>query len=271
MKKLCLGILLLIGHQLASQPIWPIGAKAWGMGGAAVADESVFSTQNNPAAITYVKKIQAGLYAEDRFRTSNTRLASFSMIVPTRWCHIGGIINHFGYSAFNQQKFSLGLAKKLSETFSLGVNLSYVRTNIAEQEGAGNPLLEAAVMFKPVRKVALALFIFNPTQSRYSGNSTDFIPTFVRAGLSYHVNKQVQVLVEADKAHGQDVLFRSGINYKVLSNLSLRAGASNNPVYVTFGFGTAFRNIGLDFSVSVHDVLGYSPHLSFILPFADKQ
>ncbi len=249
-----------------AQPTSTIGAKSWGLGGASVSDETIFSTQNNPAAITYLQNIQAGIYSENRFMISNLGLHSVSLVIPFRWVHVGILVNHFGYSAFNQQKISLSMAKKLSSTFSLGANISYMRLNIAEQEGAGNVLIETGVYYKPQKNLTVGMLLFNPTQNKYSTNAVDKIPTFARLGLRYELNKKIQLLAESNKTLGEDLINRFGIDYQILPSFALRCGFANNPLYYTFGCSIKYKKTHFDFASSVHEILGLSPHFSMSMP-----
>jgi hypothetical protein len=47
----------------------------------------------------------------------------------------------------------------------------------------------------------------------------------------------------------------------------VRGGISTNPGIYSFGFGVDYKKLRVDFSSSVHNVLGYSPQISLIYTF----
>ena len=267
MKHISLIILLIGSGVIQAQIIFnPVGADAWSIGASSVVTQNVFSSFNNPAAISCIKKVQAGIYSEQRFRESKLNCSSISIVVPSKYIHFGFSLNHFGYELFNQQHVGLSIGKKLSKQFSLGVTFSYFGTNISEQPHNGNFLGALGLLYQPFQKWHFGMFIFNPTQSKYSLNSSERIPTFARVGVSYAISDKVQIISETEQTLNQNLVWRGGLKYQIHEILSLSIGAANNPVYLTFGTGIKLKNFKFDFATSVHQVLGVSPHLSISFP-----
>jgi hypothetical protein len=267
MKQLSLIILWICSGVTQAQNIFnPVGAESWSLGGTSVISKNVFSVINNPATIGSFKKIQAGIYSEQRFGEAKLNSSNIALILPSKFINIGFSINHFGYELFNQQKFNLSLGKRLSKQFLLGVSISYFETNISEQSHSGNFLGEFGLIYQPFQKWQIGMFVFNPTQSRYSVNSYDRIPTYARFGASYEISDKVQFISEIEQTLNQNLVLRGGIKYQIHEILSLSIGAANNPVYLTFGTGIKLKNYKVDFAMSTHQILGVSPHLSISFP-----
>lgn len=267
MKQLFLILLIVCIDNGQAQTVFdPIGAEAWSIGAASVSSQNVFSVFNNPSAISDFKNINAGISSEQRFGESKLSKESIAFVLPTKFINVGLSINHFGYTLFNQQKISLSLAKKLSKQFSLGITFSYFETNISEQNHSGNFLGELGLLYHPFSKWHLGMFIFNPTQSKYTEYSYDRIPTYARFGVSYDISDKVKFVTEAEQILNQKIVLRGGIKYQIHKILSLSLGAATNPVFVTFGTGIKLKNFKVDFAASFHQVLGISPHLSISFP-----
>jgi len=255
---------VLLGNLFAQPIIEPIGAKAWSLGGSAVSENNVFSVANNMASSTEIQHYQLGIYNQTRFGIKQLNTINSSIVVPSKWVHSGISISHFGYEKFNQQKMSFGIAKKLNTNFSIGITLNYVTINIAEQENTGAFLGSFSSFYKANKKLQFGLLIFNPTQSKYNINSYGNVPTFGRIGLKYLVNKNVYFLAEANKIIGQDLVFRSGINYQLHPKFDLSIGYANNPNYITFGFSAKLKQLDVQFASSYHQILGLTPHLGLV-------
>jgi hypothetical protein len=248
--------------------IGPAGAKAWMLGGSSAADAGVWSANNNVGAVPQIKNIQAGLYTEQRFNEPNLRLTNLSVVLPTRYAHIGGAINYYGYSAFNQQRLAVSVAKALTPVFSLGVQLNYVSTFIEGYGQAGNTVLGGGVYFKPLSKLSLGFTVFNPTQNKYGKYTTDKIPSYGRLGCAYDMSDKVTLHAEADQRLNQKLIWRGGVYYKIHESFHLAMGAATNPTYYTFGTSLHMKKIKLDLASSFHEVLGFTPHLAISLPVA---
>ncbi len=265
--RLLLLLILLMSHKVWSQSITGVtGAKAWMMGGASAAETDVWSVNNNPGAMGFMGNSQLGIYTEQRFRESRLKLANLSGTVKTKYLHVGGVINYYGYEVFNQQKLGLSVGKQLSSMIAIGVQLNYLGTTIQEY-GSGHAFaIGAGLLVKPVENMRLGVTVFNPTQNRFSQNLADKIPTYARYALSYDVSKKVLIQVEGDQTLEQKLALKAGINYQLHDVISLAAGAASNPVYYTFGTSLCLKQFKLDMASSFHEVLGFSPHVAIALP-----
>jgi len=248
----------------------PAGAKAWMLGGSSAADANVWSTGNNAAAITQVKNTQAGIYTEQRFNEANLRLTNLSVVVPTRYISIGGAVNYYGYSAFNQQRLVLSAAKALNPIFSIGIQLNYVSTFIEDYGQTGNTAIGGGLYVKPLGKLSLGFSLFNPTQNRYGKYTDEKIPSYARLGCAYEVSDKIVLHTEADQRLNQKLTWRGGIYYKIHESFHLAMGAATHPTYYTFGTSLHLKKIKLDMASSFHEVLGFTPHIAISLPVAKK-
>jgi hypothetical protein len=260
-------LLLLESNKLFSQAIFnPVGAGQWMLGGSSAAHTNVWSATNNVGATTEIKKIQGGLYSTQYFSEKSLRLSNLCIVFPTKFVQIGTTITHFGFDAYNQQKLGISVAKKLSETFSLGVQLNYVGTYIDGYGSTGNITLAAGILIKPISNIRLGFTLFNPTQNAYGDGIQEKIPSFAKLGCAYDLSDKITLHSEADQAVNQKLIMRGGVLYKIHPVFHLAIGAASNPVYYTAGATFLLKTLKIDFATSIHQVLGITPHLSLSLP-----
>jgi hypothetical protein len=273
MKLITLFVATLPGNVCIAQSVTgPVGAQPWMLGGSSVMLDDVWSVANNPAAGTGTRQLQYGLYSEQRFNEPHLKLVNASVVFPAKYVHTGASLTYYGYSAFNQQRASLSLARSLSTKVSLGVQLNYISTFIEDHGQSGNAVIAAGIFFRPVAKLGTGMMIFNPTQNRYGKQSEDKIPAYARLGCVYHISGKVQLYAEADQWLEKRLTWRGGIYYKVHSILHLSMGMATQPAYYTVGTVLQLRQLRLDLAYSFHGALGFTPHMGLSRPVpGDKQ
>jgi hypothetical protein len=245
-----------------------VGGQRWMLGGTSAAHVNAWSAANNAGAITEVSSPQIGLYNEQRFGNNNLRLNNISFVSPVKkYLHIGGFVNYFGYQAFNQQKIGMSVAKKLSETLSLGVQANYVATNIEGYGSTGTMAFGVGVMVKPIIGMRIGFTVFNITQQTYPNATPEAIQPYAKLGLAYDVSEKITLHTEADQVLNQDIIIRGGILYKIHPIVQLALGAASKPVYYTGGTSLLIKKLRLDIAVSIHEVLGVTPHIGISYKF----
>jgi hypothetical protein len=98
---------------------------------------------------------------------------------------------------------------------------------------------------------------------------TGFIPLYkdirkVVMKNMYKDIKQSERMSEYNKTLEQETILRGGINYSFHPNFDLSLGYANNPNYLTFGFNAKIKQMDLAFAASIHEILGFTPHIGLI-------
>lgn len=243
-----------------------MGADAAMQGGVTTTQKSVFSVVNNPAQMVNTAKWQMGVYSQQRFGVKELNLNNVSVLLPTKYLHVGMGITYFGFNSYNQQRYTLSVAKQLADKFSLGVQLNYAQTTIIDYGNAGAFLIGAGVQYAPSTKLKVGLMLYNPTQQEMSGKVSDKLPAFARFGLNYEVNAKVNTMAEVEQTLTQTTRFRAGITYWVQERIKLGLGISNQPVLFSFGAGVKFNRLVIDMAAGIHQVLGVVPQVGIRLP-----
>jgi hypothetical protein len=250
-------------HAFSQHDNSPIGARSAAMAHSSVCLQDVWAAQNNPAGLADLNKIEAGIYYENRFLLKELSLKSFVFDLPLKSGVFGLNINTFGFNLYNENKFGLAYAKKLFNNLSAGIQLDYLYTHIAENYGnKANLTFEIGIRGQIYKNLVIAAHVFNPYRTKLSDFNDENIPSIMKFGLLYIPVTKINLCAEVEKNIYYPLLFKCGIEYNIIKSIFIRTGISTNPVINTFGFGFNFSKFKLDFSSSIHQVLGYSPQFS---------
>ncbi len=271
MKRIPLLLISILA--VSSSQAWnennPIGARSSGMGNASVSLGDVWSAHHNQAGLGFVRDISAGAYYENRFLLKEISIKGGVVAIPVKAGTFGLTISNFGYSLYNENKYSLSFAKAFGDKLSAGVALDYLTTKIAEGYGSKGVLAaEFGIQAKPLKGLTIGAHVFNPTRSKIADYNDERLPTIIRFGGDYDFSEKVKVAVETEKDMSQKAIFKVGLEYKPVKEFYLRAGIGTNPTLTSFGFGINLKNFKIDVSGNYHQTLGISPQLglTYIFP-----
>ena len=95
-----------------------------------------WSAENNPAGVAHVKIFGAGISYESAMLIQEMSYRSALFAMPTEQGTFGLSISQYGYDLYNENKVGLSYGLMLSENFSMGIQLNYLNTQIAESYGS---------------------------------------------------------------------------------------------------------------------------------------
>ena len=264
---LILGILFSVTGNSANDN-YPEGGRSSAMAGASVALIDFWALQNNQAGLAFLDKFSAGVYFENRFLVKELSLNAASVVLPTRSGVFGLNVSYFGYSKFNDCKVGLAYARSFGDVLAFGLQLDYLRTSIAENYGSkGVVSFELGIMSKITKNLTVGAHVYNPARVKIAEYSDERIPTIIRLGASYKIAGNFILCLEAEKDIDFPAVLKAGFEYKIIEKIFVRCGVASNPSLYSFGFGLNFKKLKIDFSSTIHQVLGYSPQISLIYIF----
>lgn len=250
----------------------PIGARSAAMANASVSFTDLWSSHHNQAGLGFVKNYSAGAYYENRFMIKELGLRGGCAAIPVNGGTFGIAVSNFGYSQYNENKYSLSFGKAFGEKIAFGLALDYMTTNIAEGYGKkGVAAAEAGIIAKPLNGLTIGAHVFNPTRTKIASYNDERLPTIIRFGANYTFSEKVIVAIETEKDILMKAVFKAGIEYKPVKEFYLRAGISTNPTLSSFGFGINLKNFKLDISANYHQVLGVSSQVGLSYEFQKKK
>ncbi len=270
MKKsyLTLFCLSLVFFSKAGNEDFPLGARSSGMGNASVSLSDVWSAHHNQAGLGFVRDISAGAYYENRFLIKELSIKGVVVALPVKGGTFGLCMSNFGYSLYNENKYSLSFAKAFGNKLSAGIAMDYLTTKIGEGYGSKGVLAaEFGIQAKPLKGLTIGAHVFNPTRAKLADYNNERLPSIIRLGCDYNFSEKVTVSIETEKDITQKGIFKAGIEYKPVKELYLRAGIGTNPTLSSFGFGLNLKNLKVDVSANYHQTLGFSPQVGLTYIF----
>lgn len=255
-------------HLISGNDNFAIGARAAGMSNASVSLNDVWSAHHNQAGLSFVKKSSCGVYYENRFLLKELSLRAGVAALPVKGGTFGLSFSNFGYSLYNENKYSLSYAKAFGEKFSVGIAMDYLNTKIAEGYGSkGVAVAEIGLQTKPLKGLTIGAHVFNPTHTKLVNYNNERIPTIFRLGGNYNFSNKVILAIETEKDISQKAIFKTGIEYKPVNGFYLRAGLSTRPTLNSFGFGIQIKHLQIDLSSNYNQILGFSPQVGLTYIF----
>lgn len=250
------------------------GARSYALGGNSSQLTDLWSVENNPAAIVYLKGWQAGIHYDNSFFLKELSTRGFVLSNSLENGHSWGLnIQQFGFKAYNENKVGFSYGQLLGKNFSLGIQFNYLYISIEEGYGNSNSISGNLGFHSQVSdKLVLAGTIINPTLAGISKKQKEDFPTLVNLGVSYEYSNKLLFLTEISKDLIFEANLKTGIEYHVLDNFFLRVGYATQPASNSFGFGFSNNYLKIDLGSSYHSRLGYSTQLSIsYLPLTNKK
>jgi hypothetical protein len=227
----------------------PVSVKMLGLGGAGVAlsDSSVVYT--NPAILATVCRSEVFLFGgvllggvnylsfgfngnEENFLglTAAVQLVNVTAGEFREAYYDNGSVgltgNKFGYNGTN---LIFSFAKKLTDTFSIGVNTKYLRESLKDNSAAGMGL-DVGLSYAVTSKFFLGLVMQNTVAPQMTWNTDEETkeaadPRFI-LGSSYYFRDNLALLADVSSTVGQTG-YNVGIEYALNQFFSLRAGTDS--------------------------------------------
>ena len=255
---------LILGIYAFTIENYPSGARSLALSHASVSFSDVWSTFHNQAVLTGVNSLSAGFFYESKFQIDELSLVSGSLVLPTSTGNFGVSFFQFGKGSFKENKFGLAFSKKLSESFSAGIQLDYLSQTFPENSRSkGFVTFEGGVIYSVSEDLILGAHIFNPLLGGVETlTGKQKMPAVYRVGGQYHFDKMVLVAFEAEQDTENPLLLKAGIEFLPVENLALRFGVSGKPFKYTAGLGYTFGKVTTDIGFCYHGNLGITPSVS---------
>ena len=270
MKRFLLLVLLAGSFAGFSQTSdFPIGARSAGMGNASVALTDLWAIHHNQAAMVGLEQAGVAAYYENRFLISNMNLQGVTAVLPTPKAGVFGIsFSRFGNQLFNQSRYGFAYGKKLWDFLSVGLQLSYLNTTLAEGYGTRHSFIaEIGLLSQVSKKLRVGFHAFNLTRTRLTNDFDERVPMNFRLGMQYDFSKKVKMAVEAEKDLELPAVFKAGVEYFPADVFAIRVGVGTAPFRADFGLGLRLKFLHFDIAGSIHPVLGFSPKASLSYRF----
>ena len=242
------------------------GARYGALSNTGIADNSVWQGLLNPAGIiTPQERWQAGASYVNRFSISELSSRDLVASLKVGKGRFGLVVHSFGYDAYTQNQFSGTYAMQLSEKFRAGVQLNYFNVSIAEGFGKYSAVTaNLGLQYDFNDKVTVGLVIKNPNRSELSTEvMQQYVQSVISGGLKYKLADNLSLLADVSKDLDLDPNLSAALEYSPLEEWHLRGGVSTLDRGLSFGFGYSPAKWSVDLASLYHQVLGFSPMISF--------
>jgi len=241
---------------------FPTGARSTGMANAHATLDDSWSIFNNVGAMGRLKNDQVFFSYDHRLGMKELTTLAAGAVIAQGFGVVGLGFSHYGGQLFNQQNLGIGF----SNTFgiaSFGFKVNYLQTNIEGFGRNARPVLEFGGVAELGPNLFFGAHIYNFNRARLSKISQDYLPTVVKAGLSYRTSEKLIVNVEAEKEIVLPPQFKMALEYNLLQRFWVRSGIHTNPNNLFFGMGFKPGKFHIDYAMSQNYRLGYTHHFSF--------
>ena len=242
---------------------FPKGAQSLGIGNASVTLSDPWSIFNNIGALGKGStEILAIAGYDHRLGLNELTTLAAGITLPTENAGTIGLgFSNYGGNLFNQQQVGLGIAKQLGLA-SLGLKINYFQTYIEGFGRSARPVLELGGTAELNPGLFFGAHIYNITRSAISKASFDYLPTVLKAGISYRPSDKLMVNIESEKELLSPARFKAGIAYSFEDEFWVRTGINSQPNNLYFGIGFKPRRFQVDYAMSRNYLLGFTHHFS---------
>ncbi len=252
---------------------FPVGARSAGMGHASVTLTDLWATHHNQAALAGLQQAGAAVFYENRFLLPDLNLQAATFAIPAGKAGTFGIsYARFGNTLYNQSRYGLAYGKQLFPFLSVGLQLNYMNTHLAEGYGDRHSFVaEIGLLSQITPKFRAGFHAYNLTRTVLEDATDERVPMNFRLGLQYEFSKKVLVAVEVEKDLILDPNVKVGIEYLPVEQFAIRLGMGTLPLHMDIGFGLRLKHFHFDIAGSIHPILGFSPKASLAYMFNVKK
>ena len=244
------------------------GARSGGLANASVTIQDEWALYNNVAGIGSLQQASVFINHSNLFNLPINK-TGIGFISPIKIGVAGFSIQRFGDNIYNETKIGLGWGHCIRNV-NLGLKINYSQIGIEGIGAKSNIIFEFGGISKISRQLYIGAHIFNLNQAKISKEELEFIPVIMKAGLGYIPTEKLSLNIEVEKQIEFNPSIKSGVEYKIIKHLSLRAGISTKPYIHYFGTGFSHKKYSLDYAFNMHRYLGAIHHISISYLFQKK-
>ena len=271
MKKIYIIIFInifIIVYQINAQinTIEIYGAKSNGLGQVTSVYNDINSSYGNQAGLAYLNGMSINLGYENRYQIFELSALNFAIAKRfNKYGTFGMVMKRFGFSQFNDFMTGIAYAKKLSNSFSIGIQFDYFNTTITGFGNKSTFSFETGLMYILSNKITIGVHATNPFPISFIDNQD--IPTIINAGIKYKISRYLNIYGEFEKHINFNFYLKTGIEYSPINVFTLYFGFRNdfqNSSDYSLGFKYKFNDkINIELSTLYNLTLGLSPTIGF--------
>lgn len=245
------------------------GVRAEGMAGAFVAIADDVSAINfNPAGLFQVGDRQAQFFYKLLYGGVGAGLHTTELAGCLPLPKIGTVglrLQETGFDLQSQRSLKLAHGFQLAEGIGFGYGVNGY--NLYQRElGSGFACgLDIGMFARVYRRWTAGFYVHNVNLPRIG---TSDLPRLVCFGLGFSPGPGINSGLTLTKEPGMRTRVAFGQELEIIpENFILRAGVHTEPVRFTFGLGTGFKKVRVDYALATHPVLPLTHNLGLMIRF----
>lgn len=238
------------------------GAMTNGVAQAGVTFENISAMYTNQAGTAFLEGWAVDVSAERRFGLEELTTFSFAAATSLNIGTVGISVGQYGFDAYTEQKVGLSYARLLTSKVAIGGQVDMLGFKLDQFGNTYAFTAELGIYTKLSRQVHLAAHVYNPTSTKLNNNEE--LDTRMKIGLKYIPSNKLNIYTEAEQIIDRELQLKLGVDYQVIDDLDLMAGANLNIQSFHFGFKYRLQDqfiIAAAFSFN-NNQLGNSPSMS---------
>jgi len=249
----------------------PVAAPYTGLGALSISHVDVFSFTANQASLAQLEKSAAGLYGERRFMLNELNNYSAVFGLTTNKGNFGFKAGYSGFTGYNETQLGLAYARKLGDKIDVGVQFNYNGINIPTYGNASAVSFEIGTIVHVSEKLHAGMHANNPVGGKFGKEQQEKLSSLYAVGLGYDASPKFFISCELEKEEDQPINVNTGFQYKLISQLLVRAGVSSSTSTFWAGIGLSLKSLRIDVTSAFHSQLGVTPGVLILFNFNEKK
>lgn len=215
---------------------------------------------SNPATLSREESVVASVGYENRYFAAELSNEYLSVAVPTKYFNIGASFNFFGYADYHEMMAALTVARRFG-IVSLGVEFDYFNMFLPDEVGYRHAFTaQVGLQVDVTEQCVLGFRMFNPSFTQIDYNDVARrLPVMMHVGCNYTFIDDLDLLVEMGYVLNQGVDWAVGMEYRIMPELLVRAGARGaDYVIPSLGVGIGFAGFRFDLMAEADFRIGMS-------------
>jgi len=238
------------------------GTRSLSLGGISSTLDGSDALLNNFSNITNSSDFLAIVSSERRFELEDLTSIAFGLHLPVaKFGHLGFTISSYGLDEYQEQKFSLLYARKLSQKISVSLNFDYNNLRIEQFGSQGFISFGIGIAGDLGNGFNYGVYIFNPEKIEVA--EANEVPGFLELGIQKEFSKSLILFGEISKVIDEEANLSIGFSYNPIEILSIRLGFNTTPGAFSFGISyKALTNLSIEGGSQYDPILGLTPGIS---------
>jgi hypothetical protein len=244
-------------------------ARSAGMSNAYTVISGQSSCISNPAGLSSLKSPITALSYTNYYGFSGLGAGALTFSLPLGYGNFGFGLISSGFTMMTENRITLSYGRSLSKNLRAGVSMNWLNFNQpVDYPDLYGWIPSLGIQWLPGKKVITGLSVFNPAAQEYIPKGYKSIPAFISVGMGFKPSDEFLMLFEVQKVSKKLIRLTLGVETAIKKCFYMRFGV-NRESFTGYSAGAGYINkiISMDFAISHHPVLGFSPSFTSSFSF----